>query len=242
MAEEAELPLDRLEEQIKGEVDAADNEQSATQPGRLEHRRYIRLLAGSTAVFAVLAAIASLASSSYANEALFKASQSTLSQAIASDTWAEYQADGIKRISYANEAATLRQTGAPDSVVQEAANNAKREGDKQPPLRETAQHTQDEARLLEVESIHQLEHHHRFSYSVTLFQVAIGLAALAALVNIQPVWWLSLIAGLGGMVLLVYGFWPIRDAAPPRESPQGTATPTAVRVLPLLGPSRLPDR
>jgi hypothetical protein len=227
MAEEAELPFDQLQDDIKERVERDSGEPPPL--GRLSHARYIRLLAGSTAVFAVLAAVASLASGSYANEALFKANQAVLAQTIASDTWAEYQADGLKRISYTNEATTLRQLGAPIQAVQDAVDNAQREGDKQPSLQRLAQKTEADARLLQVESIHQLEHHHRFSYSVTLFQVAIGLAALAALVNIQPVWWLSLLTGIGGMVLLLYGFWPIRDVAPPTQSPQGSATPSAVR-------------
>lgn len=230
MAEEAELPLDQLQDQIKEQVEGSEGEQTERRPGRLGHARFIRLLAASTAVFAVLAAVASLASGSYANEALFKANQAVLSQAIASDTWAEYQADGIKRISYANAAGALRQSGAPDPLVQDAANNAKREGDKQPSLQAAAQRSQDEARRLNVESLNQLEHHHRFSYSVTLFQVAIGLAALAALLDIQPVWWLSLFGGVAGVIILLYGFWPIRDAVAPVESPQRSATPGAARA------------
>ncbi|MGI8553576.1 MAG: DUF4337 family protein [Dehalococcoidia bacterium] len=217
MAEEQEVPLEDLQEKIKERVEEDE------ERGKLSRSRFVKLLAASTAVFAILAAIASLAAGSYANEALFKANEAAIRQTRASDTWAEYQADGIKRITYANSALTLQQGGASSQQVQDAQNNAKREGDKQPALMKTAQGLENEAKAREDESVAQLDHHHRLSYSVTLFQVAIGLAALAALVNIQPLWWGSLLTGLAGLIVLLYGFLAsVHSVNTPEQSPQGT--------------------
>ncbi len=228
MPEDAEIPLDSLQDKIRESTEG----DGAGGPHERAHRRFIRLLAATTAIFAVFAAIAALASGSYANEALFKANQSVLSQDRATDTWGEYQADGIKRISYANTAALLQQQGATGQPVQDALNNAAREGAKQPPLMKRALALQEEAARLGRESDEQLEHHHRFAFAVTLFQVAIGLAALGALVNLQPLWWMSMLAGLAGILLFAAGFAPIHHKDAALETPSGTATPAARFILP----------
>jgi hypothetical protein len=41
---------------------------------------------------------------------------------------------------------------------------------------------------------------------VTLFQVAIDLGAIAALLRLPPMWWVSLAAGVVGLLSLVNGF------------------------------------
>src|SRR3954453_11676034 len=74
--EEAEIPLEGLHEEIHH---------------RAEHggEKWISWIALSTAVLAVLAAVAGLLSGKHANEAM-------MSQIEASDRWAFYQAKGIK--------------------------------------------------------------------------------------------------------------------------------------------------
>lgn len=46
-----------------------------------------------------------------------------------------------------------------------------------------------------------LKQHQGFALGVTLFQIAIGLSAIAALLRIPLVWWVSL--GAGGWAILV---------------------------------------
>jgi len=53
---------------------------------------------------------------------------------------------------------------------------------------------------------HALHLHHQFAKSVTIFQVAIALSAIAALVRRQAMWWLSLLIGLAGAFLFVGAF------------------------------------
>ena len=56
------------------------------------------------------------------------------------------------------------------------------------------------------ESKEHLSRHHRFAKSVTIFQVAIALAAIAALARRKAMWWISLAVGAAGAVFLVLGF------------------------------------
>ena len=58
---------------------------------------WLTYLALTTAIIAVLAAIASLESGTYSNSALLEKNEAVLLQAKASDQWAYYQAKGIKR-------------------------------------------------------------------------------------------------------------------------------------------------
>src|ERR1700720_4975018 len=74
--EEAEVPLEHLHEEVH---------HSAEHSGE----KWISWVALSTAILAVLAAIAGLLSGKHANEAM-------MSEIEASDHWAYYQAKGIK--------------------------------------------------------------------------------------------------------------------------------------------------
>jgi len=57
------------------------------------------------------------------------------------------------------------------------------------------------------ESQRSLEHHHRFAYAVTMFQVSIALAAVAALSRQKIVWLVGLAISLMGMTFFVNGFF-----------------------------------
>src|SRR5580765_2473424 len=57
---------------------------------------WTKYLSLTTAVIAVLAAVASLMSGSNSNEAILEKSNAMLSQSLASDQWAYYQAKSVK--------------------------------------------------------------------------------------------------------------------------------------------------
>ena len=72
------------------------------------HRpRWLDFLALSTALFAVLTAVAALLAGDSANEALYRSNLATLSQAKASDTWGEFQAESLKKYLHRIHAETL---------------------------------------------------------------------------------------------------------------------------------------
>jgi hypothetical protein len=58
----------------------------------------------------------------------------------------------------------------------------------------------------DAEARHHLGMHHQFARAVTIFQVAIALAAIAALTRRKPLWWVSLAIGACGGVFFVLGF------------------------------------
>jgi len=60
-------------------------------------------------------------------------------------------------------------------------------------------------------------------------------AALAPLVNLRPLWWASIVAGVAGIFLFAYGYAPASEAGTKVESPAGSATPGAMRMA---SPSR----
>ncbi len=158
----------------------------------------LRWIALATAILATLAALASLKAGATVNEGLVLKTEATRLQAQASDEWAYYQAKGIK-VSVAGAAvASWQAAGKPappavDSVMTKEARDQKA--------------VQDSARALErvrdrasLEADHLLAMHHGFADAVTLFQVAVALASVAALTRSRPIWWVSLALGGAGLV------------------------------------------
>lgn len=167
--------------------------------------RWLEFLALSTALFAVLAAVTSLKAGEAANEALYRANLSVLSQAKASDTWSEFQADSLKKYLQTNQAATLELLKATPQQVGAARQEARRRQSLQNALKAEAQKRDAETKRLLEESRTLLTRHQTFALGVTLFQVAIGLSAVAALLRLPGMWWVSLLAGGVAAVQLVRG-------------------------------------
>lgn len=143
----------------------------------------------SSALLAVLAAACALFAGAFANEAL-------LARVKASDQWAYYQAKGIKANVLASKLETLQALG-------------RRVADKdQEKLAEYKKEQEDiraEAEKLERESESALHRHEILARGVTLFQVAIALAAIAVLTKKRPLWLLSILLGLGVAWFLAKG-------------------------------------
>ncbi len=201
MPEEIDIDTDRLQDQI-------NEKRAEAHAERREGARpfWLDALAVSTALFAVVAALAALEAGDHANEALYKANQAVLLQTKAVDTWNEFEADSVKR----NEAQNLQLVlghvgGTPDELqaAQQGVTDRQQAQDQlQPQAEQLSQQTED----LNAEAEGQLAQHQRFAVSVTLFQVAIGLAAIAALLRMPAVWWVSLAAGAIGLLSFVNGF------------------------------------
>ena len=184
---------EKLEEATEHAVEAA------------EHRsRWLVYLSFTTALIAVLAAVAALESGTYSNEALIQKNEALLAQAKASDQWAYYQAKGIKGSVYATQAAAARATN------QELADKSQKEADRyaaeQEEISKSAREFEGEEKKDSELSDKSLEHHHRFAYAVTMFQISIALAAVAALSRQKAVWLVGLAISLLGLLYFVDGF------------------------------------
>ena len=147
-------------------------------------------VAVTTAVLAVLAAVASMLSGHHANEAMIE-------QLKSSDKWAYYQAKGIKAAVTAAKIELLNGIGKP--APQEAINLQQRYKDQQDEISK-------EAIEREALSEEHLQHHMVFARAVTLFQVAIAISAIAALSRRRKFWYFALALGALGSVFLGLGF------------------------------------
>ena len=158
---------------------------------------WIRYLSVSTAIIAVLAAIATLLSGNYANTALLKKNDAILAQSKASDQWNYYEAKGVKRS--VDEGFYAQR---PDPAL-------KAEIDKytlqQVDIQKEARGFEAQVTDLDNQSEAYLGRHHHLAIAVTLFQVAIALSAIAALLRTKPLWLLSLAGSLVAVVYLVLG-------------------------------------
>jgi cobalamin biosynthesis Mg chelatase CobN len=184
---------EKLEEATERAVEAA------------EHRSlWIVYLSFSTALIAVLAAIAALESGAFANEALIQKNEALLAQAQASDQWAYYQAKSVKAAIYSSQAAAT-QSSNPDlanKAQQQADRYSKEEEEISKAAKEREKEVGEKAELSAIS----MEHHHRFAYSVTMFQISIALAAVAALSKEKGVWFAGLVVAAAGLIYFVDGF------------------------------------
>ena len=173
VVEETEVPLEQLHEEIHH---------------RAEHgsEKWISGVALSTALLAVLAAIASLVSGMRANEAM-------MSQIESSDHWAYYQAKGI-------EAAVL------DAKMTLSGTSTEQDRAKAHQYQEEQTQIQNEARAKETAAKTNFHQHEIFARGVTMFQIAIAIAAISALTRRQIYWFVSMAIGAAGCIFLALGF------------------------------------
>ena len=148
--------------------------------------RWIAWVALSTAILAVFAAITGLLSGKHANEAM-------MAQIESSDQWAYYQAKGIKA---AVLDAKMTLGGTPNE--QDRAKAEKYE--------EEQTEIQKEARAKETEAKANFHQHETFARGVTMFQIAIAVAAISALTKRRAYWMMSMLVGLIGCIFLALGF------------------------------------
>ncbi|MCA1596787.1 MAG: DUF4337 domain-containing protein, partial [Chloroflexi bacterium] len=166
MADEVEVETKELQETL--EELHREREERQEEEQRSSWTRYIAL---STALMAVLAAVAALLSSSLVNEALIERQTAAIEQAKASDAYSYYQAKGIKSVVSGAIADELTEMGRAGAVVARLRSDQKRYVSKQATsLKEGKQHE-----ALRDESISRserlLSQHHVFAYAVTLIQV-----------------------------------------------------------------------
>ena len=145
----------------------------------------------TAAVLAVFAAITSLFSGHYINEAMVK-------QIKASDQWAYYQAKGTRSTVLTTKIGILEALGKP--AVQEDKDKIAQYKSDQDEIAATAKELEESAE--KHVSLHLI-----FAKSVTFFQVAIAIVAVAALSKKRAFWHFGLLLGSGGLALLCYGIF-----------------------------------
>jgi hypothetical protein len=168
--EEAEVPLEHLHEQVHH---------------RAEHsgETWISWVALSTAILAVLAAIAGLLSGQRVNEAM-------MNQIEASDQWNYYQAKSIKASVLD---AKMSLADAPNESDQSKHDRYEKEQEE----------IKSDAERKEAAAKSNFHKHEVFARGVTMFQIAIAIAAISVLTKKRHFWMVSLLFGVVGCVFLV---------------------------------------
>lgn len=192
MPEGPEIDTDKLREAIDEE---------------LEHEggNLLRGIALSTALFAAMAAIASLEAGGTVNEALALKTEATRLQAEASDQWSYYQAKGLKATiieAEKNSWAVLDKAPPPElgAKAQRYAHDQETSKD----AAEKLERQRDEHGKQADELMH---HHHFYAQSVALLQVSIALGAVAALTRRRLVWIGSALLGVVGCGVFAWAFF-----------------------------------
>ena len=169
--EESEVPLEHLHEEIHHSAEHS-------------RERWISWVALSTAILAVLAAIAGLLSGRYVNEAM-------MNQIEASDQWSYYQAKSIK--ASVLDAKMSLAGGTPNESDQSKRDRYEKEQEK----------IKSQAEQKEAAAKSNFHKHEVFAGGVTMFQIAIAIAAISALTRKRRFWIVSLLFGAVGCAFLV---------------------------------------
>jgi hypothetical protein len=173
--EEQEVPLEQVHEDMHHHAHGSGE-------------KWVMGVALSAAILAALAAVASLLSGHHANEAM-------LSQLQASDQWAYYQAKGIKSSILSSKMELLK------SIGKEPADSDR---EKIAKYTEEQQEISKDAKEKQADSEEHLTRHVVLSRGVTLFQVAISVAAISVLTKRRIFWFIGLAFGTGGTFFLIY--------------------------------------
>ena len=180
--EAPEVPLEAAQEHIH---------EHAHGHGGGERPSWILGVALSSAIFAALAAVASLMAGHHINEAL-------ICQLQASDQWALYQAKGIKSGQLNSKIELLKALSK-----EPAEKDVEKANDYITEQKEIKKKAED----FEKERSHHIEHHEGLARSVTMIQVCIAISAVAVLTGRRTFWWVSLIFGALGVYFMVMGLF-----------------------------------
>ncbi len=152
----------------------------------------------AAAVLAVLAAGGALLSGHAANQAI-------LLQTRATDQWSYFQAKSTKGHVYqvsGEMLAALTDGTAARPRVGEALEKFRKQAAR---YEKEKEELQEEARRLEEESQHEFHKHHYFALGIAVFQIGIVLASISILVRFRTLFYLSVVAGVVGLLFLGTG-------------------------------------
>jgi Domain of unknown function (DUF4337) len=157
-----------------------------------EHSRELWVLgvALSSALLAGLAAVGALMAGHHANEAM-------LAQIESSDQWSYFEAKSIKQGQLATKIDVLSALGKAPANADEA---------KITQYGAEKEQIQRKAEQLEKDAQDHLRTHQALAASVTMFQIAIAVGAIAVLIRRRAFWLGSLVLGAIGIVFLVQSF------------------------------------
>lgn len=176
--DEIEVPTEKAQDDI--------NERA-----RETRERWIGWVALSSAIIAALAAVTALLAGHHANEGMIE-------QLKASDTWAYFQAKGIDQKLFEVEHNLLDAQGKTLS---------KDHADKLAKYDEQRAELSVKANEMERSAREHMDRHVVFARGVTMFQIAIAIAAISVLTRRTWFWFLAIGFAVFGMFFLCQGLW-----------------------------------
>jgi len=159
---------------------------------------WTKFLALTTALVAVLAAIASLHAGKLETMTLLAKNDAILNQTKASDQWSYYQAKGVKK--------TIFEFLGEQSHDNTVESKVKRYEDEQTAIKAKAEEYEKQAQELNKHADEMFEQHHKGALAVTFYQIAIAMAAMAALLTRKSFWLASLAFSAVGLVYFIISF------------------------------------
>jgi septal ring factor EnvC (AmiA/AmiB activator) len=189
--EAPEVPTEHLHEEIN-------------EHAHESKEKWQSFVALTTAVVAALAAVASLLAGKFETDAM-------LEQLHANDQWGFYQAKGIKGAELKTEIDLLESDKK--TVDPKLAETVERYKNEQKDI-------QEKAKQFSEESDAHLARHETLASAVTMFQIAIAVAAISILMKRQSLFHISLVFIVAGVAFLVLQLLP---AAPHKEA-EGSAS------------------
>jgi hypothetical protein len=151
----------------------------------------------SIAVMAVIAAFIGALGETEASHTFVEKNDAVLEQARASDAWANYQAESIKRHIY--------DAGAALAATPDAAAKLKTQADKyrdeQPATQGEAQKHESDVTVHNTKAEGHFTRHHTLTVAEGLVHVAIAGASIALLARRRAVWYAALILTAAGMAV-----------------------------------------
>jgi LPS O-antigen subunit length determinant protein (WzzB/FepE family) len=176
--EEIEVPTEKAQEDIN-------------EHARESRERWISWVALSSALIAALAAVTALLAGHHANEGMLEKVQ-------ASNLWAYYQSKGIEKTQLELAQESLAAQGKSLSEVR-----LKKIDDydqKRAETKKKANETQESAER-------HMSRHVVFARGVTMFQIAIAIAAISVLTKRTRYWYVALAFAAVGVFFLCQGIW-----------------------------------
>jgi hypothetical protein len=169
--------------------------------------RWMNYLAMSTVIFAVCATLSTFKGGGYGSRAL-------LNQTSASDQWAFYQSKGIKSALTSNQKDNMElqrelltlETHSKEDLSKYDTRISKYETDIKR-YEEEKTTIKAKAEAFEKDRDACQEHGKQFGLAVIFLQVTILLSSIAGLLKKKPVWYLSLVIGVVGIVFFMDGFF-----------------------------------
>jgi hypothetical protein len=181
--------------------------EQAQEAAHESHEKWIMGVALTAAILAALAAVTSMLSGHNEHEAMMLQMKSV-------DQWNYYQAKSLKKLIREEQVANLELAGekVPDKLRAKVDDAAK----EQTPIKERAQAFEHYGEFHD--HLHMI-----FAYGVTLFQVAIAVAAISALTRRRQFWFVGIALGTLALGFLAAGIMVsagvVGNHAPDPEAP-----------------------